>query len=199
MFLTSSCSYLCPIQWSQVLRMRDVGGPAPTGDAPTTSQWSTILLPNKEVSYIRGFTVISFSLIAPPAAFEMWWGHSMPSFACSDFFLSTPCIQFRLHRAWCRSLKEFATRSLISWGLSFDFIFCVCCVIQAAASFSPSSCIPYSCLRLFLLFRAVLSVCPLPSLFLPLLFRFIVFFGFLFIHLSFLSCFLQYLIWLIVA
>ena len=35
-------------------RMEDLVGAAPTGDAPTTSEWSTILLP-----YIRGLTVFS--------------------------------------------------------------------------------------------------------------------------------------------
>ena len=35
----------------------DVAGAAPTGDAPTTSEWSTILLSDK-VSYIRGFYVV---------------------------------------------------------------------------------------------------------------------------------------------
>ena len=34
----------------------DVVRAAPTGDAPTTSEWSIILLPNN-VSYIRGLTV----------------------------------------------------------------------------------------------------------------------------------------------
>ena len=34
----------------------DVVGAVPTGDAPTTSEWSTILLPTK-VSYIRDLTV----------------------------------------------------------------------------------------------------------------------------------------------
>ena len=34
------------VQWSQVLsENEDVVGAAPTGDAPTTSEWSTILLP----------------------------------------------------------------------------------------------------------------------------------------------------------
>ena len=36
---------LCPIQWSQV--NEDVVGAAPTGDAPTTSEWSTIMLSAK--------------------------------------------------------------------------------------------------------------------------------------------------------
>ena len=46
MILISSCSRLCPIHWSQVLN-EDVVGAAPTGDVPTTSEWSTILLPTK--------------------------------------------------------------------------------------------------------------------------------------------------------
>ena len=37
---------------------RDVGGATPTGDAPSTSEWSTNLLPTKVgTSYIRCFTV----------------------------------------------------------------------------------------------------------------------------------------------
>ena len=45
MFLVSACSCLCAIYWSQVLRYvenEDVVGAAPTGDTPTTSEWSTI-------------------------------------------------------------------------------------------------------------------------------------------------------------
>ena len=46
MFLVSSCNGLCSIHWSQVLvENEDVVGAAPTGDAPTTSELSTILLP----------------------------------------------------------------------------------------------------------------------------------------------------------
>ena len=67
MFLVSPCRCLCPIQWHQVLRFLyclaaffveslearcqvengDVVEAAPTGDAPTTSEWSTILLLTK--------------------------------------------------------------------------------------------------------------------------------------------------------
>ena len=48
-FVTQSCVGLCyrgTIHWSQVLN-EDVVGAARTGDAPTTSEWSTILLPIK--------------------------------------------------------------------------------------------------------------------------------------------------------
>ena len=45
MFLVSSCSCLCPIHWSQVLsRERRCGW---TAAAPTTSEWSTSLLPTE--------------------------------------------------------------------------------------------------------------------------------------------------------
>ena len=47
MFLVSSCSCLFPIHWSQELsRMKkneDVDGAAPTGDAPTTFDWTILL------------------------------------------------------------------------------------------------------------------------------------------------------------
>ena len=36
----------------------DVVGAAPTGDAPTTSEWSTIILPTKVATYIRGLTAL---------------------------------------------------------------------------------------------------------------------------------------------
>ena len=43
-----SLSCLCPIHWSQVLSQEwRCSWAAPTGDAPTTAQWSTILLPTK--------------------------------------------------------------------------------------------------------------------------------------------------------
>ena len=60
MFLVSfSVLCLCPIHWSQVSswEWRYVVGAAPTGDAPTTSEWSAILLPTK-VWLILGLRVI---------------------------------------------------------------------------------------------------------------------------------------------
>ena len=50
----SSCSCLRPSYWCQVLNRewRCIGA-APTGDAPTTSDWSTILLPPKVRLYKR--------------------------------------------------------------------------------------------------------------------------------------------------
>ena len=50
---TKSCSCLCAIYWNLVIegwcqmKHEDVVGAAPIGDAPTTSDWSTILLPTK--------------------------------------------------------------------------------------------------------------------------------------------------------
>ena len=46
------------LQSRRQVENEDVVGAAPTGAAPTTSEWSTILLPTKDVSYIRGFTVV---------------------------------------------------------------------------------------------------------------------------------------------
>ena len=51
----SPCSCICPIHWSQV-ENEDVVGAAPTGDAPTTPEWSTILLPTQV-----------------PLILEVWW------------------------------------------------------------------------------------------------------------------------------
>ena len=48
MFLVSSSSCLYLIHWSLVwVKYEDVVGAAPTGDAPTTSEWSTILFYTK--------------------------------------------------------------------------------------------------------------------------------------------------------
>ena len=48
MILVLSCSCFCPIHWSQVLsREWETVGASPIGDAPTTSECSTILLPTK--------------------------------------------------------------------------------------------------------------------------------------------------------
>ena len=56
MFLISPCSCLWAIYWSQVLsRDKNVVRAASTGDGPTTSERSTILL-----SYIRGLRVCAF-------------------------------------------------------------------------------------------------------------------------------------------
>ena len=46
----------------------DLVGAAPTGDAPTTSDWSTILLPTK-VSYIRGWREYAMMKYLQPN----WW------------------------------------------------------------------------------------------------------------------------------
>ena len=47
-FLVSPCSCLCPIHGSHMwVENEDVVGAAPTSDAPTTSEWSRILLPTK--------------------------------------------------------------------------------------------------------------------------------------------------------
>ena len=66
MSLISSCSCLCPIHWSQMLGQewrctwssadRLLLGAVPTGFAPTTSEWSTILLPT-DVCCIWGLSV----------------------------------------------------------------------------------------------------------------------------------------------
>ena len=50
MFLVSSWSCLRPIHWIQVLSRvdhSDVVGASPVGDASTTSEWATSLLPTK--------------------------------------------------------------------------------------------------------------------------------------------------------
>ena len=48
MFLVSSCSCLCQSNEARCkVENEDVVWAAPTGDAPTTSEWSTILLPTK--------------------------------------------------------------------------------------------------------------------------------------------------------
>ena len=48
MFLVSSCSCLCAIYWSQVLSWEWwCSRSRVPGNAPTTSEWSTILLPTK--------------------------------------------------------------------------------------------------------------------------------------------------------
>ena len=68
MFLISPCSCLWAIYWSQVLSWdKNVVRAAPTGDGPTTSERSTILLP-----YIRGLRVCAF----PPVSWNIWpWVH----------------------------------------------------------------------------------------------------------------------------
>ena len=77
MFLISSCRCLCAIHWSQVLsREWRCSWPVPTGDAPTTSEWSTIL----------SCTKVQLIL-------EVWWyvgnvGHKgYPSFLYALFFI----------------------------------------------------------------------------------------------------------------
>ena len=48
MFLVSSCSCICPIHWRMVFSWEwRWSWSSASGDAPTTSEWSTILLPTK--------------------------------------------------------------------------------------------------------------------------------------------------------
>ena len=47
MILLSSCVFVQSIEAGCQVENEDVVGAAPTGDAPTTSEWSTILLPTK--------------------------------------------------------------------------------------------------------------------------------------------------------
>ena len=63
MYLASPCSCLCPIHWSQLLvENEDVVGTAPTGDVPTTSEWSWNFIAYYDASNIRGLTVHFFYL-----------------------------------------------------------------------------------------------------------------------------------------
>ena len=71
MFLTLSCSCLCPIHWSKGVSIEneDVVGAAPTNDAPTTSEWSTILLLSKVWLILEVWQYIFFTS----------WGHVISS------------------------------------------------------------------------------------------------------------------------
>ena len=58
----SSCICLCPIHWSQMLSWEwNVVGAVLTGDAPTTSEWSTILLPTKVHLILETLHITIFS------------------------------------------------------------------------------------------------------------------------------------------
>ena len=61
-----SCDCLCRIPWSQMLsrEWRCSWSSADTGDAPTTSEWLTILLPNKVRLILRGFMVHNNHLLS---------------------------------------------------------------------------------------------------------------------------------------
>ena len=49
-----------PIHWSQLLSWKeDIVGAAPTGDTPTTSEWSTILLPTKVLHILEFWLYIA--------------------------------------------------------------------------------------------------------------------------------------------
>ena len=63
MFLVSSCSCLCQSNEARCqVENEDVDGAAPTGDAPTTSEWATILLPTKVRLILQTWRVTSFEL-----------------------------------------------------------------------------------------------------------------------------------------
>ena len=57
--ISSPLTVVCAqsIETSCLVENEDVVGAVPTGDAPTTSEWSIIVLPYKVFHYIRGFTV----------------------------------------------------------------------------------------------------------------------------------------------
>ena len=46
-----------PIHWSKFLENEDVAGAGPTADAPTSSEWSTILLPIEARLFLKYLTV----------------------------------------------------------------------------------------------------------------------------------------------
>ena len=94
MFLIVSCSCLCSIYWSQVLRENeDVVDAAPTGNAPTTPEWSTIFVVYWGVAYIRGLTIviINFILTHAPGICELlicWydWFKDYKRYTCIHIF-----------------------------------------------------------------------------------------------------------------
>ena len=65
MLLVSSGSFLYPIRWSQMLSWEWrcsclLVGAAPTGDAPTTTEWSTIYLPTKVRFILETWRYVAF-------------------------------------------------------------------------------------------------------------------------------------------
>ena len=58
MFLVLLCSCLCSIHWSQVLNREWRCNWSSASAAPSTSEWSTILLPTKGVAYITDLTIL---------------------------------------------------------------------------------------------------------------------------------------------
>ena len=79
MFLISSCSCLCPIQWSQVLSWEwRCSEAVNTGNAPATSEWSTILLPkvwliSKVWRYLKSFLVKDNDLFMLHIQYHGYW------------------------------------------------------------------------------------------------------------------------------
>ena len=86
-----SRSCLCAIHWSQVLNRewRCIGA-APTGDAPITSEWSTIPLPNKVwlmLEVWRFYSCSEFSAVLPNIEYD--FPYLMPLFRINGPYIST--------------------------------------------------------------------------------------------------------------
>ena len=121
----------------------DVVRAAPTGDAPTTSEWSTILLPAK-VSYIRDLTVI-FSVVVC----LMWLCHHMlpvsyvsreswvlfPLLVCSPMMCTNNRVHYspgdgriRLFAHCTTSLWSLCRRICRYWTKCLSGTFCRVCI-----------------------------------------------------------------------
>ena len=133
MFLVSSCSCLFPIHWTEVLSREWRVGAAPTGDTPTTSEWSANLLSTKVwlVTYIRDLTVLKKKQV-----FSYAWHHEDITWTKGDLLsigvLGTNLVKFD------SKCNDFNSRKCISkcrlqngnpfWsglnGYSWHFLFC---------------------------------------------------------------------------
>ena len=103
MFLVSSCSCLCPIHWSQV-ENKDVVGAAPTGDAPTASEWSTISLPTKVLLILEVWRYIKSAWNT-----SSWWESGVRTE-----------MEVESVGGWCSSLCLVVYGDLVSWEIYFS-------------------------------------------------------------------------------
>ena len=80
------------------VKNENVVGAAPPGDAPITSEWSTILLPNRVASYIRGFTVCVF-VCKPDHLWFRWW---LVTCSAPNMYQTTSSSLVQI-MAWCQT------------------------------------------------------------------------------------------------
>ena len=152
MFLISSCSCLCPIHWSQ--GNEDVVGAAPTGDAPTTSELSTIILPKvrlilevlrymqfeSNVTFTKYFVSIACDYL--PSWNSIQLHLNFAPYRCWFQWLISRWILLPLNKCYCWKFKAELKIICVEFRIFFLFLIKMICSLRWVffTEISPRSC-----------------------------------------------------------